>query len=71
MSDRKQPRCPYCLGVGKLPKGLNVLNAAHTPPQQWQTCMGCSGTGRLQADDWREWGGAAELKAPVGMNRGH
>jgi hypothetical protein len=59
--DREEPRCPYCLGAGKLPKV--VLAIAPEPPLalpvQWQTCMGCGGSGQLKADDWqvRDGGG--------------
>ena len=66
MSDHKQPRCPYCLGEGKLPKAQDIMPATHTLLVQWQTCLGCGGTGRLQADDWREGDRAAGWEAPVG-----
>jgi DnaJ-class molecular chaperone len=52
MPDREEPRCPYCLGDGRLPKGQDILVAKLLPPKEWQTCLGCAGSGRLQADDW-------------------
>jgi DnaJ-class molecular chaperone len=63
MPDRKQPRCPYCLGEGKLPKVQAILSATHALPIEWQTCPGCGGTGQLKADDWREGDGAAGWEA--------
>ena len=51
MFDRKRPRCPYCLGEGKLPKVQAILSATHALPIEWQTCPGCGGTGQLNADD--------------------
>ena len=59
MSDQKQPRCPYCLGEGKLPKAQDIMPATRALPGQWQTCLGCGGTGQLKSDDWqvRDGGG--------------
>jgi hypothetical protein len=53
MPDREQPRCPYCLGSGKLPKAQDIASGTPSPPQEWETCLGCGGTGRLTADDRR------------------
>jgi hypothetical protein len=59
MPDRKEPRCPYCLGGGKLPKVQHTILAAHHSSEGSETCLGCGGTGRLKADDWRVEDGAA------------
>jgi hypothetical protein len=53
MPDREEPRCPYCLGEGKLPKARDIASGTPSPRKEWQTCLGCGGTGRLKADDWQ------------------
>ena len=53
MSDREEPRCPYCLGDGKIPKVQDIVSAIHPAHGGWQTCPGCGGTERLKADDWQ------------------
>jgi DnaJ-class molecular chaperone len=74
MPSREEPRCPYCLGEGRLPKVQDIKLAAHPPREQWQTCLGCGGTGRLKADDWQTgdggggWQGGA-LASPGGPCR--
>jgi len=65
MLDRKRPRCPYCLGEGKIPKAHDILLATHPLPDERQTCPGCGGTGRLKPDDWLVSDGTEGWKAAV------
>jgi hypothetical protein len=73
MPDREQPRCPYCLGEGKLPKARDIAPGTPSPPK-WQTCLGCGGTGRLKADDWQPLiisPGNEQAEAPTALPPGH
>jgi len=50
MPAREEPRCPYCLGEGRLPKLNYTALAALAPSPESDTCPGCAGTGRLKPE---------------------
>jgi len=50
MPDREEPRCPYCLGEGRLPKLNYIASAVPAPSGESNTCPGCAGTGRLKSE---------------------
>jgi hypothetical protein len=50
MLNRGKPRCPYCLGEGRLPKLNYIVPVALAPSGESDTCPGCAGTGRLKPE---------------------